>query len=592
MLARLNRLPQIDHKLLELDVMFKTHEFFISVTKPHSRMKSFLICLLLFSLSFLFLAPSAFSKTDQLFPRSPAIDVQVYFWKQVFSQVSVREGVLHDKAMVLPIYEKVSLAGLSKQKAKQKIKARKQHVRQQLLHLADAIATKRPLQREQKKLLALFYKGITPRELRRSANRIRMQRGLVEEFKKGLARSGAYMPHIHRVLKRYQLPLQLAYLPHVESSFNYVSHSKSGAKGIWQFTKGTGRDYMRVNSYVDERIDPFISTDAAARLLKSNYKKLGTWPLALTAYNHGPYGMQKIVKKLGTKDLGYIIQHYVSKRFNFASKNFYAEFLAAWEVAENYQQYFGPIQFHQPWQFREIRLAKPAHMHTIARRLNVTRDQLLAYNPALQRSVIQGWRPIPSYYRVKIPLDSRVALKHPSSKAPSKTFQTKARNQINSKTTRRSQQTPRWVTVKKGDSLSAIAQRFGLSTQRLAGMNNLRMHQVLYPGKVLRLPSLHQQEYAIVRKGESLTAISRRTGVSVSQLIRNNALTSSTIHPGQRLKLTSVPSQTSRVVVVKKGDSLSAIARRNGIRLNELIAANGLSKDSVIYPGQRLLLNL
>ena len=124
-------------------------------------------------------------------------------------------------------------------------------------------------------------------------------------------------------------------LPHVESSFNAAAYSKVGAAGLWQFMRSTGRRYMRVDDAVDERLDPYRSTEAAAQLLAYNYRVLGSWPLALTAYNHGAAGMRRAKESVGTDDFVKINRTYNSRTFGFASRNFFPSFLAALTIDEN-----------------------------------------------------------------------------------------------------------------------------------------------------------------------------------------------------------------------------------------------------------------
>ena len=133
----------------------------------------------------------------------------------------------------------------------------------------------------------------TPARLLEATNSIRFQLGQSDRFREGLVRAGAWEAHIAEVFANRGLPQQLAVLPHVESSFNPAAYSKVGAAGLWQFMRSTGRRYMRIDNSVDDRMDPFRSTEAAAQLLAYNYRVLGTWPLALTAYNHGAAGMRR-----------------------------------------------------------------------------------------------------------------------------------------------------------------------------------------------------------------------------------------------------------------------------------------------------------
>jgi membrane-bound lytic murein transglycosylase D len=106
----------------------------------------------------------------------------------------------------------------------------------------------------------------------------------------------------------------------------------------------TARLFMRVDYLVDERLDPYTASEGAARLLRGNYERLGSWPLAITAYNHGPGGMAKAVRILGTRDIGTIVARHRSPSFGFASRNFYAEFMAARRIDRDPARYFGPIR--------------------------------------------------------------------------------------------------------------------------------------------------------------------------------------------------------------------------------------------------------
>lgn len=522
----------------------------------------------------------------QLFPRSKAIDVQVYFWKKIFTEVSSKEALLHDKVLVLPIFEKVSVEGLSRKQAKKKIAKRKKLVKHSLNSLANALETKRRLTASQQKLLKKYYVGVSPKELRRSAQRIRVQNGVSDRFRDGIVRSGIYMPHILKTLKEYGLPSELAHLPHVESSFYYGSHSKTGAKGIWQFTRGTGKQYMHVNSRVDERIDPFLSTVAAAKLLKSNYKLLKSWPLAITGYNHGPNGVNKITKKVGSRDLGYIIRHYNSRTFNFASKNFYAEFIAAVEVASDYETHFGPLEIAKPLKYQEVHLPKNMSLPKVISKLKVSREELLALNPAFTPAVIRGTRWIPTYYKVKVPvtpLSERHLAQNEDFHKSIKVSSRSTRNNANLKQ----------VVVKRGDSLSAIAERHRMSTRKLAALNHLSVRSTIHPGQRLHVMAASPQTY-VVKRGDNLTSIARKQKISVKQLVAINGLKSKEkIFPGQQLKLVNAEHSKprSQKVVVKRGDTLTAIAQRNGIRVEKLLSANGLSQNSIIYPGQRLIIN-
>ena len=167
---------------------------------------------------------------------------------------------------------------------------------------------------------------------------MRCQVGQQDRFQAGLIRSGAYMDRMRAIFSAHGLPADLAFLPHVESSFNTNAYSKFGAAGMWQFTRSTGKRFMTVDYVLDERRDPIAAAHAAARLLKENHERLGSWPLAITAYNHGAAGMQRA--KAAHGDYPGIFTSYKGRTFKFASRNFYSEFLAARRVASDYRRYF------------------------------------------------------------------------------------------------------------------------------------------------------------------------------------------------------------------------------------------------------------
>src|SRR4029453_16990791 len=188
----------------------------------------------------------------------------------------------------------------------------------------------------------------TPSDYRDAKDELRFQLGQRDKFRDGLVRSGAYEEQMRAVFRENGLPDDLALLPHVESSFNVRAYSKYGAAGVWEFMRGTGRRFMKVDYVIDERLDPITATRAAARLLGENYALLGTWPLALTPYNHGAAGMGRAVRQLGTTDIDQIVANYDSRTFGFASRNFYAQFLAARKVISHYESYFGPVKRDTP----------------------------------------------------------------------------------------------------------------------------------------------------------------------------------------------------------------------------------------------------
>ena len=239
----------------------------------------------------IFIAPPALSAPKD-FPRPAALEEDVAFWKRIYSEVGTDAGLIHDSRDLGVVYEVAQIpTGLSYRARERHTEKRKKIYKQILLKLAKG--KRSGLSREEKRVLALFPKNVSNSTLKKSASRVRFQLGQANKFRAGVIRSGAYKPHILATLRDMNLPLEIASLPHVESSYTPNVYSRVGAAGLWQFTRSTGRRFMRVDHVVDERLDPYHASIAAARLLEQNRRVTGAWPLAITAYNHGAAGMRR-----------------------------------------------------------------------------------------------------------------------------------------------------------------------------------------------------------------------------------------------------------------------------------------------------------
>jgi membrane-bound lytic murein transglycosylase D len=235
--------------------------------------------------------------------------------------------------------------------------------------------------------------------------RMRVQKGQASNFKKGIEYSSKYLPEMERAFKQENLPVELTRIPFVESYFDTGAVSKAEASGIWQFMKGTGKEYLKVKKEYDERRDPLLSTQAAVRLLKQSYKYLGkSWPLAVTAYNHGMYGMKKASSSVGSRDLVKIIKEYRGDRFGFASKNFYAEFLAALYVEKHHQNIFEDVNHGHPSNYGVVVTMKPMNISQLELLLDVGKIELKQYNPALSKKVFSGEAVVPEGAKLRVPI--------------------------------------------------------------------------------------------------------------------------------------------------------------------------------------------
>lgn len=269
------------------------------------------------------------------------LESRVEFWKKVFTQYGDDDIIIHDRFYVNLIYDVAN-----EDTEDSKITA----VERALQEIVDNVQAPDNLSLTAKQIYAAIVENGIPiseavaKDLR---DNIHTQRGIKERFRQGVIRSGRYVSAFQDILEKEGIPAAIALLPLVESSFENRSFSKAGAAGIWQFTRGTGRLYLRINRKTDERLDPMKATRGAARLLRDNYRALGSWPLAITAYNHGRAGMLKAKNGHGD-DLTTIINGYRGRLFGYASMNFYAEFVAAVQVYQQYPQYFGELVLEKP----------------------------------------------------------------------------------------------------------------------------------------------------------------------------------------------------------------------------------------------------
>ncbi len=329
----------------------------------------------------------------QSLPVPEALQPHIAFWTHIFTALDTKGGILHDADDLRVIYHTFGNLPARSRERQGFIDRQRQQVEQRLAALADHDA--KASDEEDQRMLALFPSPPTPERLRRAAEQIRFQRGLRDQFARGLARSGAYLPVIRRIFKQAKLPEALTALPYLESAFHPRAYSKAGAAGLWQFIPSTGRLYLTIDEAVDERFDVHRSSAAAAQLLQDNYRRLGTWPLAITAYNHGVGGMLKAVAQLRTKDFGTIVQQYRSPTFGFASRNFYAEFLAVIIVVNSRDIFFPGLTDQKPESYHALALNAYVTLSTLETYLGSDRNHLARWNPSLRKSVRQTHLRIP-----------------------------------------------------------------------------------------------------------------------------------------------------------------------------------------------------
>ncbi len=325
------------------------------------------------------------------FPVSRAMEARVRFWIRIFTAVSQNEAVLHDRDDLRIVYDVVpydSDGSVDSARASYGRMLASLTVAELFpAPLQDVIALPAPIAPERQRLRALFASvaAARPNDYVRAIDNIRAQRGLKEIFAASLVRAELYLPEIRRIFAAAQLPADLVYLPHVESSFNPNAVSSAGAAGLWQLMKDTVEGRLRIAAKSDQRFDPMRSSQAAAEHLARAYGVLGGWPLALTAYNHGVAGLVRARAAVGSDSLDDIIRGYDGATFGFASRNFYAEFLAAVHVAHHADYYFPGLKRTPVLQYV---VRRGDSLWTIARKHRVSVRALVAANN-LGRSPLQ-----------------------------------------------------------------------------------------------------------------------------------------------------------------------------------------------------------
>jgi len=474
------------------------------------------------------------------FPRPASLEPAVQFWTQVYSEITTNQGYIHDSVNLSVVYETLEFPPYESNKNRDK---RVKKASSRIAKALNAIAggKRSNLSDIEAGVLAAWPEGTSATAFARAAGNVRFQLGQSNRFKEGMVRSGQWKPHIREVLAAHDLPPELEVLPHVESSFNPSVWSKVAAAGMWQFMPATARNYMRVDHVVDARLDPFIATEGAAKLLKRNYHVTGTWPLALTSYNHGTTGALRAAKSVGTKDIGVIVQKYKGKYFGFASRNFYASFLAALEVDRNAERYFGPLKLDTPTPYDTVVLSDYVPATALAQSAGLSLDQLRQHNPALRDLVWTGEKHIPEGQLVRIP---RAELDEPLGELlAALPGQWRYDEQLPDKIHR----------IASGDSLSTIARRYGTTVSRLMSLNGMRNHKIR-AGKTLILPG----------------SLAAGSGVA------------------SQSSVTASAGNGQAEYVIRPGDSLWSIARRFNVTQKQLIAWNGISPKRYIQPGQKL----
>ncbi|HEY5810918.1 MAG TPA: LysM peptidoglycan-binding domain-containing protein [Povalibacter sp.] len=484
------------------------------------------------------------------FPRPAELEPDIAFWRRIYTEVGTDGGVIHDPARLEVVYEVMKFPDDISGKERSK---RIEDTKKKYSRILDRLASgAQDLNAEEERVQALWPKGTRRARFEQAAEEVRFQLGQSDRFLEGVIRSGAYKDHIAATFEKTGLPRELAALPHVESSFNTYAYSKVGAAGMWQFMRGTGRRFMRIDSVVDERLDPYRATEAAARFLEQNYIVLGSWPLALTAYNHGTAGMRRAQEQMGTSDIAIIARGYNSRTFGFASRNFYVAFLAALEIDANPEKFFGKIRLDPVDSSQVLVMGSYMPAAQLSNALKIDRDALRRLNPSLLPSVWNGSRHVPRGFEFRVPasvdMNTFTARLASADKFDAQVADTMHR-------------------VRGGETLSGIADRYGASLTQLADLNGLRRPYRIHAGQVLTLPT----------KGKPAAP-----PIVVAQVEKEAP-------PPKPAAPTGVAGSEHRYIV-KRGDTLSKIATSHGLTEQALMELNDIRNRNFVFEGQVLAL--
>lgn len=352
--------------------------------------------------------------TETSFAIPKGLETNVQFWLDVYTKYTTDQGVIHDAEYIDLIYETLDFTAIvartdidGSQKERQKTKMVKESKKRvkEMLQKFETLKDPSSLGEQEKKIWDYFAKIDDKKKFKeaQTKQRLRFQLGQKDRVIQGIYFSGRYLEEFEKIFKEAGLPLELTRLPFVESSFNVLARSKVGASGLWQIMRYTGRPYMMINNAIDKRNHPFEAARLAAKLLRNNFDMLGAWPLAVTGYNHGPSGVLRLTKTHQSRELGDLFPKGAKKRLGFASRNFFASFVAILEVEKNAPKYFGNVTWSQPLAAVDVRMPFEVKYSDVLRWFEGDDNKAQIFNPQITQTARKGKISLPKGALVSIP---------------------------------------------------------------------------------------------------------------------------------------------------------------------------------------------
>jgi len=422
-------------------------------------------------------------------------------------------------------------------------------------------------------------------------------------FVGGFQRYGWYEPMIHRILEEEGLPSDLIFMAFLESTYKTSAYSRARAKGIWQFMTPTGRQYgLRVDRYVDERSHPEKSTRAAARYMKDLYATFGDWHLAIAAYNTGAGNIMRAQRRSGKTDYWDLAK---TRYMRLETKNFVPAILALALMAKEPGKYgFEDLRHNEPLEYDRITVEGPARLSLVAKLAGVSEDEVKFLNPHLRLGVTP---PDERNYELLVPAGTGPTFVAAYEALPDSEKIAKL---------------DKFHTVRRGETLGIIASRYGTTVRQLTAANHIRNPHRISIGTQLIVPAipgggfasssdteaqdLSDGPYHVVRRGDTLSGISKAYRVSLRRILAWNDMTTRTVlRPGMKIRVSgdggSAARTTSAAVerrdaagpyhVVRRGETLYGISRRYGVALSDLLSWNDMDKRTVLQPGMKVVVN-
>ncbi|MFO7601908.1 MAG: LysM peptidoglycan-binding domain-containing protein [Candidatus Desulfacyla sp.] len=454
-----------------------------------------------------------------------------------------------------------------------------------------------------------FHKAI-PLDMNAEVQKaLQMFKGAQREFfLNAYRRSGKYRPAIVTALKEAGLPEELSWLPLIESGFKVAALSKARALGMWQFIASTGYKYgLKRGQWVDERMDPERSTEAAIAYLKELHQIFGDWMTVLAAYNCGE---GRVLRVINTQKINYLDHFWdLYKKLPQETAFYVPQFLAVLHIMHDPKAHgFTLPPVDEEIETEMVVINKQISLETMAQQIGISDEVLKELNPALRRSVTP-----PRTYDLRVPVGKGPVLLAEVDNIPE--WRPPAPAPV------RVQTAAACVThkVKKGETLSTIARRYGTSVSAITAQNRLKGKGYIIAGQNLKIPSTRvvyadaveksapkpssktatvQTKKAlltkyVVQKGDSLYNIANRFNTTVQEIKALNRLRNSNLSVGQELVISGHPVETAKArsesYKVLKGDSPHSIAEKHQMELADLLRMNRLTPRSTIFPGQTLI---